>query len=287
MKIPEILKRSSAKAVAFEFFPPRNEQTEGALRRTVSALASYNPLYASMTCGAGGTDYSRTNDAVDILLEHKQLVVMPHITCISVRSRTIKAILDAYKKLGIENIMALRGDIVSGPPGGGSQGCNFSFARDLVAFIKAYDHFAIGVAVYPEGHIEADSLQEDLDYAKEKIDAGADFAVTQMFFDNSYYYDFLKRARKRGINVPIMPGILPLTNIAKVREFASICKATIPRHIDKALSRFAGQPQEMEKVGIELTIRQCQDLTANGVKHLHFFTLNKASVMKEILDAII
>ncbi len=284
MKIPEILKHNSAKGIAFEFFPPRNQQNEEALRRTVTALAGYNPLYASMTCGAGGTDYSRTSQAVDILLEHKQLTVMPHITCISVRSKTIKFILDAYKKLGIENIMALRGDLVSGA---GSQECDFTFARDLVAFIKSYDHFAIGVAVYPQGHIEAGSLQEDLDYAKEKIDAGADFAITQMFFDNSYYYDFLKRIRKRGISIPILPGIFPLTNIVKIKEFASICKATIPRHIDKALSRFSDKPQEMEKAGIEFTIKQCKDLMANGVRQLHFFTMNKASVMKEILDAII
>jgi len=285
MRISEILKRNN-KGVGFEFFPPRSQQAEESLRRAVAALAGYNPLYASMTCGAGGTDYARTSEAVDILLEHKPLVVMPHITCISVHSQTIKSILDTYKELGVENIMALRGDIVCGAETEVVSRRDFCFARDLVSFIKGYGHFAVGVAVYPEGHIETASLQEDLDYTKQKIDAGADFAVTQMFFDNSYYYEFIERARRQGINIPILPGILPLTNINKVKEFASICRTTIPRHIEETLERFSGQPQEMEKAGVEFTIKQCKDLLAHGVEQLHFFTLNKARVIKEILDAV-
>ena len=163
---------------------------------------------------------------------------------------------------------------------------NFSYALNLVKFIKEYGHFCIGVAVYPEGHIETSSLEEDLEYAKGKIDAGADFAITQMFFDNTYYYRLLDRMKKKGINIPVLPGILPLTNIAKVKQFASICRTTIPKNIEDTMANLAKNPQEQEKAGIDFTIKQCRDLAKNGAKKLHFFTLNKPKVIKTILAAI-
>ena len=155
-----------------------------------------------------------------------------------------------------------------------------------MAFIKRYNHFCIGVAVYPEGHIETASLDEDLEYAKQKIDSGADFAVTQMFFDNNYYFRLLERMRKKAITVPVLPGILPLTNIAKVKEFTSICKATIPRRVEEAIMRYRDQLVDMEKAGVDYTIRQCRQLIKNGVKRLHFFTLNKPEIITTILDAL-
>jgi methylenetetrahydrofolate reductase (NADPH) len=284
MKISQIL-TSAKRGVAFEFFPPRSQRSAAALQNTLKALKTYNPLYVSMTCGAGGSSYEATRDAVNILLTEKDLAVMPHLTCISTEPSAVRDILKDYKDLGIDNIMALRGDILPESQEA-NLGGEFKFAKDLIKLIKADGHFDIGAAVYPEGHIEMRSLDEDLKYTKQKIDSGVNFAITQMFFDNKYYYDFLERARSSGINIPILPGILPLTNISKVKEFASISRATVPAQVEEELSRFSGNPKDMQKAGIELTIKQCRDLIDNGHQLLHFFTLNKASVMQEIIDAL-
>ncbi|MFH1857868.1 MAG: methylenetetrahydrofolate reductase [NAD(P)H] [Candidatus Omnitrophota bacterium] len=285
MKISQILKERP-QGVSFEFFPPKTDVGMKTLAETVHALRAHKPLYMSMTCGAGGSAQEKTRDAIDFLLGEKDLVVMPHVTCIGQKRSTIQKLLNEYKEAGIENLMLLRGD----PPQGGTDledpMQEFRYARDLVAFAKAWNHFCIGVAVYPEGHIQTASLQEDLLYAKQKIDAGADFAVTQMFFDNTYFYAMVERMRKAGIAIPILPGILPLTDVAKVKQFASLCRATIPKKIEAAMSRCEGRPTEMEKTGIDFTIQQCRDLIRNGFQKLHFFTLNKVRIFEAILRAI-
>ncbi|MCK5392840.1 MAG: methylenetetrahydrofolate reductase, partial [Candidatus Omnitrophica bacterium] len=143
-----------------------------------------------------------------------------------------------------------------------------------------------GVAVYPEGHIETSSLDDDMNYTKQKIDSGADFAVTQMFFDNNYYYALLDRMEKNNITIPVLPGILPLTDVSKVKQFASICRTTVPKHIEETMARYKNNPADMEKVGIEFTIKQCQDLIKNGAQKLHFFTLNKSKVLEQIIVAL-
>jgi len=285
MKISDILKQNN-KGVAFEFFPPKSEKGRALLIRTVEALKISKPLYTSMTCGAGGTTQGLTQDAVSLLLEEKELEVVPHLTCLDLSPENLKSLLDDYKNKGIDNIMALRGDPPEGVSNFNFLNQDFSYAVDLVKSIKKYGHFCIGVAVYPEGHIEASSLDDDLEYAKQKIDAGADFAVTQMFFDNSHYYRLLDRMQKKGINIPVLPGILPLTDIAKVKQFASICHTTIPKQIEETMASLAGKPQDQEQVGINFTIKQCQDLVKNGVRKIHFFTLNKPKIIKTILEAI-
>ncbi len=285
MKISDILKQSD-KGVAFEFFPPKTEKGRDALLRTVKALRITKPLYASMTCGAGGTTQRATQDAVSLLLEEGGFEVTPHLTCLDLSPDALGALLDDYRDKGVDNIMALRGDPPEGIKNFNFSDQNFPYAVNLVKSIKEYGHFCIGVAVYPEGHIETSSLDEDLEYARQKIDAGADFAVTQMFFDNTYYYRLLDRMKRRGIDIPVLPGILPLTDIAKVKQFASICRTTIPKNIEESMAALAKDPQEQEKAGINFTIRQCRDLMKNGARKLHFFTLNKPNVIKSILEAI-
>ncbi|UCC94728.1 MAG: methylenetetrahydrofolate reductase [NAD(P)H] [Candidatus Omnitrophota bacterium] len=285
MKITTILKQRN-RGVSFEFFPPKSEAGKKSLVTTVRSLKESNPLYISMTCGARGTTQERTKEAVYTLLQEKELEIMAHLTCIGARKSSIESILNEYKEKGIENIMALRGDVPQDVSDFDFSAQDFRYARDLVTFIKKYGHFCIGVAVYPEGHIEMSSLEEDLEYTKQKIDAGADFAVTQMFFDNSHYYALLDRMKKKGITIPVLPGILPLTDVAKVKQFASVCRTTIPQNIEEEMARFSGKPLEMEKMGIEFTIRQCQDLIKKGVEQIHFFTLNKSKTIKAILDAI-
>ncbi|MBU1042965.1 MAG: methylenetetrahydrofolate reductase [NAD(P)H] [Candidatus Omnitrophica bacterium] len=285
MKINEILKRRE-KGVSFEFYPPKTQKGRLALSNTVDLLNKYNPLYVSMTYGAGGGSQEQTKDAVSMLLDYKDLEVMPHLTCIGSCEKDIKKILDGYKAQGIENIMALRGD----PPAGQSDfnfiAKDYSYASDLVRTLKQYNHFSVGVAVYPEGHIESSSLEKDMEFTKKKVDAGADFAVTQMFFDNSYYFSLLERMKKNAISLPVLPGILPLTDVEKVKQFAAICRTTIPLDITMKMEEFRHNPAEMEKIGIDYTIKQCLDLIKNGAKQIHFFTLNKPDIITAIIDGI-
>jgi methylenetetrahydrofolate reductase (NADPH) len=285
MKIIEILKTHD-QGVSFEFFPPKTESGMASLIATAQKLKAYKPLYVSMTYGAAGSTQERTKEATYSLIKEKDFVVMPHLTCIGANIATIKSLLDEYKQNGIKNIMALRGDPPQGLRGFDFKSQALCFAKDLVSFIKGNNHFCIGVAVYPEGHIETKTLDEDLEYTKQKIVAGADFAVTQMFFDNSYFYSFLDRAAKSGVNIPILPGIFPLTDIDRLKKFCSVARTTIPKKIENEMGRFRAKPLEMEKVGIDFTIKQCQDLISRGHKCLHFFTFNKAELIQKIIKAI-
>jgi methylenetetrahydrofolate reductase (NADPH) len=239
-----------------------------------------------MTYGAGGGSQDATKQAVSMLVELKQLEVMPHLTCIGSCEKDIKDILGQYTAQGIENIMALRGDPPQGQQDFDFNSKDYSYACDLVATVKKYGRFCIGVAVYPEGHIETDSLDQDMEFTKKKIDAGADFAVTQMFFDNKYYFGLLDRMHKKGIDIPVLPGILPLTDVGKVKKFASICRSTVPEEIERKMQQYYDDPVEMEKVGIEFTVQQCRDLIKKGIKKIHFFTLNKPDVITAIIEAI-
>lgn len=284
MKITDILKQKK-QGVSFEFFPPKAASGQEKLKQTIKKLKSHNPLYVSMTYGAGGTTQERTKEAVSFLAnQHKELEVMPHLTCIGSEKEAIENLLNEYKALGISNLMALRGDIPEQTKGKISG--EFSYAGDIVAFIKNYGHFCIGVAVYPQGHAESKSLEADIEYTKMKIDAGADFAVTQMFFANSYYYDFMERARAKNITIPIIPGILPLTNLSNVQRFCAGCGVTIPEQVKKQMLRFEGNSSQMLKAGLEITINQCRGLIDNGFKQLHIFTLNKADITSGIIEAI-
>ena len=285
MKIIDILKQRDS-GVSFELFPPKTEKGKSSLAVTIPALKKHNPLYISMTCGALGSKQDRTKEAVDMLLNVGDLEVMPHLTCIDIAPDAVANILDDYKSRGVDNIMALRGDPPLDVEGFDFSKQSFSYAMDLVKLIKQYGHFCVGVAVYPEGHIESSSLDEDIEHTKMKIDAGADFAVTQMFFDNSYFYSLLDRMQKKGISIPVLPGIFPFTDIKKVRQFASICRTKIPASIEEKMEKVVDNPEEMEKIGLEFTIKQCQDLIDNGAKRLHFFTFNKPHIIDTILSAL-
>ena len=285
MKITSILKERD-KGFSFEFFPPKTDKGRLALETTVNALKKYRPLYVSMTYGAGGTSRERTQDAVSLLLKQNDLEVMPHLTCIGAQESEITSILESYKQQGIDNIMALRGDPPQDSAGFDFSCRDFSCARDLVAQIKEFGHFSVGVAVYPEAHIESESLDADMEFTKLKISAGADFAVTQMFFDNSYFFSFLERLKKQKIEIPVLPGILPLTDVLKVKQFASVCRATIPEYIEEKMEKYRDNPSDMEKAGLDFTIAQCRDLIEKGIKKIHFFTLNKPQVMDKILSAL-
>lgn len=282
MKISDILKQRE-KGVSFEFFPPKTEAGMPQFMAVVRELGVHSPLYASVTYGAGGSTQERTIETLRALKRETDLTLMSHLTCVGATREGIDAILREYMELGIENILALRGDPPHGMYETERMTGDFSYAKDLVAFIKGYGRFSIGVAVYPEGHQEAPSLEADIEYAKKKIEEGADFGITQMFFDNSYYWGLMDRALKKGITVPILPGIMPITDIEKIRKFASFCGATIPAWIDKEMAGAEGSPEEMFKRGVAIAVKQCRDLISNGVGQLHFYTLNKSGAVGEIL----
>lgn len=285
MQIREILK-STDKGISFEFFPPKTDQGKKDLLTVVKNLSTYDPLYASITYGAGGTTQERTKELLYLLKEETDLTLMSHLTCIGSTRDSMDALLQEYIDHSIENILALRGDppqdVLDFAPTKGE----FTYAIDLVTFVKQYDYFSISVAVYPEVHAEASSAEADLEYAKQKIDAGADFAITQMFFDNTYLYNFLDRAHKKGISIPILPGIMPITDLNKIQKFASFCKATIPKAVQDRMSGVLDKPEEMKKIGIDLAIEQCQDLLDNGIRYLHFYTMNRSDIVSNIIDAL-
>ncbi len=288
MKIGEILKKVKH-SISFEFFPPKTKEGEDALCETIKELEYIKPTFVSITYGAGGSTRERTIRVVKRIHQETDLTVMAHQTCIGHTKKEIIDILSEYKKIGVQNILALRGDIPQGqeetfvfPP----DGCRY--ANELVELIRENfgDWFSIGVAAYPEGHPESPNLERDIYYFKKKVEAGAEFAITQMFFDNRFFYDFLERVEKVGINIPIIPGIMPITNFKQIRKFALMCGATIPEELVKKLEAVEDKPEEVEKIGIEYAVKQCEDLLKNGAKGLHFYTLNKSKATIQIYERI-
>ncbi len=285
MKIAEILKHRK-KGFSFELFPPKTEAGMVSFLKVVRELSLYNPLYVSVTYGAGGSTQERTLATLRAIRENSNLTVMSHLTGIGATRASMDALLKTFQAEGIENILALRGDPPQDDPGFDPSGGEFPYGRDLTAFVRGYHAFSIAVAVYPECHLESPSREADLEYTKEKVDAGADFAITQMFFDNRYFFEFRERAEKRGIALPIFPGIMPITDLAKVKKFASFCGATIPPWIEEKMAPFLDKPEEMEKVGVEIAIRQGEDLLDQGVSYLHFYTLNRSEAVVKIVKAL-
>jgi methylenetetrahydrofolate reductase (NADPH) len=208
---------------------------------------------------------------------------MPHLTCVEQSQQDLDNILKDYKRNGVENVLALRGD----PPRGTKEFIphpeGFCYASDLVRLVVTVGGYSIGVAVYPEGHIEAPDLETDMHYTKQKIDAGADFAITQMFFDNRFYYHFMERAERAGITIPIIPGIMPITDIERIKQFGQMTGATLPKSIAGPMEK-AASPEEALKLGVEFATKQCEDLRQNGVKYFHFYTMNHSRAVTEIVN---
>lgn len=285
MRIGDILRKND-KGFSCEFFPPKTDKGKEQLRAVAKEMSALKPLYVSVTYGAGGSTRDKTKETVFMLKNENGLNVMPHIACLGARKEEIDALIQSYMKGGIDNILALRGDAPKDTKDFDPSIGPFPHAIDLVRFIKWFRGFSIGVGVYPEGHQEARSLDADLDYAKGKVDMGADFCITQMFFDNAYFYDFRERAEKRGIKIPIIAGIMPITDFNKTKEFASFCKTTIPGKVAGRMAPVLDNPDEMRKIGIEAAIEQCGDLIENGVRYFHFYTLNRHGTAKEIVESL-
>jgi methylenetetrahydrofolate reductase (NADPH) len=271
---------------SFEFFPPKTEEGRRALLRTVEDLRPLEPGFVSVTYGAGGSTRDRTVDLVR-QIRTTGLETMAHLTCVGHSKDELAPLVDEILGLGVENILALRGD----PPAGSREFIpaegGFRYAAELVRFIRERDHhLCIGGAGYPEGHVETLSRDDDLRHLKAKVDAGLDFVITQLFFDNAFYFDFVERARHIGINVPIVPGIMPITNIEQMERFVRLCGATVPMRLVLQLERYREDPEAVVQLGVAHATVQCMELLQRGVPGIHFYTLNKSPATRLIVSAL-
>ncbi|MEN3028739.1 MAG: methylenetetrahydrofolate reductase [NAD(P)H] [Aquificaceae bacterium] len=285
MKIGELLRRGQF-SISFEFFPPKTAEGEEELFQTIYSLQELAPTFVSVTYGAGGSTRDRTKRVVKRIHEETRLTTMAHLTCIAHTREELFNILKEYRETGIENILALRGDRPAGDFSPPQEACTYAY--QLVSFIREQfgSWFSVGVASYPEGHPESPNMDWEVKYFRKKVEAGADFSITQMFFDNRYYYEFVELCQKAGINIPIIPGIMPITNFRQVQKFASMCGADIPQSLIEKLEPYADNPEETLKIGVDFAIGQCLDLIEKGVPGLHFYTLNKSRATLMVYEGI-
>ncbi len=261
---------------SFEFFPPKTEEGVRKLYATIEELAALDPSFVSVTYGAGGSTRELTVELVGRIKKEIGLEAMAHLTCVGHSRQELAAILDRLQAAGIENVLALRGD----PPRGQTQfvrpADGFGYASELVRFIRPRYSFCLGGASYPEGHPESADKETDLQHLKGKVEAGVDFLITQLFFEADCYFDFARKARAAGITVPIVPGIMPVTNIAQLERFTSMCGATIPAALRQRLDKVKDDEEAVIAEGIEWAITQCRELLAGGAPGIHFYTLNRS-----------
>ena len=284
MKIKDILKIKHP-AISFEFFPPKSPENENILYETMDSLKGMNPDYASVTFGALGTTSDKSLEYAIEVTKHLDTSVMMHLTCVGFDNDTIDNILSELKDNNIENILALRGDIPADKVDL-VKSRKFQHASDLVTYIKNKDEeaFCIGGACYPEKHPESVSMDKDIENLKIKVDTGVDFLVTQLFFDNDMFYRFRDRIAQEGINLPIVAGIMPITNYKQIVRFTDMCSTSIPQ---KVIDRIADKSdEETAKIGIDIAAEQSNNLIKNGVDGLHYYTLNKSVSTLKVLERL-
>jgi len=292
MKITEIVQKKKP-TISFEFFPPRNEAAANELYSAITALESYRPDFVSVTYGAGGTTRDLTHDLVAKILTETDIPVVPHLTCVCHKEHEVQEILEKYAEVGVDNILALRGDLPRGKEDYDRHQDDFYYADDLVKFLKKFNEsgahprggFDIGVAGFPEGHPETPNRMKEMDYFKAKIDAGADYICTQLFFENADLYDFRDRCSLAGIDVPIVAGIMPLQSKKGMVRMAELAAgARYPAKLLRGLEGVEGD--NISEFGRDYAIEQCQDLIANGIDGLHLYTLNKSQQTIQVLEGL-
>lgn len=273
---------------SFEFFPPRNEEAAAQLERTISELKALQPTFVTVTYGAGGTTREKTLDIVSRIKRESGIEAMAHLTCVGSTQEELQQVLARLVDSGIDNILALRGDPPKGETAFTAVEGGFSYASELVAFIrKNYgERISIGGAGYPEKHVECANPAVDLARLKHKVDQGLDFITTQLFFDNRVYFEFVERARAIGITVPIIPGIMPISNASQVERFTVACGATLPFKLAAELDRRRNDPQAVHQLGVAHGTAQCVDLLMGGAPGIHFYTLNRSTSTAEIFAAL-
>jgi methylenetetrahydrofolate reductase (NADPH) len=289
MRIPEIIKKSSP-GVSLEFFPPKTEKGWPGFLQTAEKLQVLNPLFVSVTYGAGGSTQNNTLEICSQLIKKCGFEVMPHLTGVAAEVEKIDDFLKALQPLGIENVLALRGDRPSDFTGTDEElFAAFPYASDLAKYIDShFPELAIGVAGFPEAHFESPSIDSDLDVMRQKVESGADFIITQLYFDNRVYFDYVQRLHERGIDIPVIPGVLPIRNLGSLRFILDLCNAKIPGQLMNALlnADAEGGNDAVYRVGVEFAKKQIRNLLENGAPGVHLYTLNKADMCLEVMDGL-
>jgi methylenetetrahydrofolate reductase (NADPH) len=273
---------------SFEFFPPKTDDGVRQLFQTVEALRPLGPAFVSVTYGAGGSTRQRTVELVTRLKRETEIEAVAHVTCVGSSRQELEHVLDEIAGAGIQNVLALRGDPPQGQKVFEPHPEGFRYASELVAFIREEKRwtFCIGAAAYPEGHVETRDLSRDLANLKAKVDAGADFLVTQLFFHNHHYFRFVERARAAGIASPILPGVMPFTNVEQIERFTAMCGAQIPQALRAAMEVRRGDPEAALQLGVAYASLQCADLLRRGAPGVHFYTLNRSPSTRAIVAAL-
>jgi methylenetetrahydrofolate reductase (NADPH) len=271
---------------SFEFFPPKTDEGRRTLEGTLEVLKGDDPDYVSVTYGAGGTTRNSTVDITKSIKQDLGIEAMAHLSCVGEPAERLVEILGDIDSGGIENVLALRGDPPRGEtkwrphPGG------LSYSVELIRLIRERFDFCVGAACFPEVHPDAPDRESDLRYAREKVEAGASFLITQLFFDNELYFNFIEDARRAGIDVPIVPGIMPITNYGQIKRFTEMCGASIPDELTAELDGRADDPEAVAELGVAYATLQCSDLLARGAPGIHFYTLNRSPSTRAILAAL-
>ena len=272
---------------SFEFFPPKTDAAAQGLMQTVRDLRElHEPDFISVTYGAGGSTRGRTIELVSRIQSELSTTAMAHLTCVGHSRAELADLLKRFESRGIDNVLALRGDAPDPEQGFVPNADGFAHASELAEFIRDHSKISIGGACYPEQHPESGSREDDLRWTKHKVESGTQFLISQLFFDNESYFDFVDRARDAGIQVPIVPGIMPITNVKQIERFTKMCGASIPHALNERLQRFAEDAPSVMAIGIEHAIRQCRSLLDAGAPGVHFYTLNKSHATRSVLAAI-
>jgi methylenetetrahydrofolate reductase (NADPH) len=287
MRIDEILGREDRPIFSFEFFPPKTDKGEENLFRALRELGPLAPDYVSVTYGAGGSTREKTIEIVARIKDDFGLEAMAHFTCVNATVEELRRTLDQMRDAGLENVLALRGD----PPDGGDRWTKtdggLEYSRELIELLRdEYPEFAIGAAAFPETHIHATSAEDDLRFLKAKVDAGARFLVTQLFFDNAHYFSFVERARALGIDAPIIPGVMPITSLDGIKRMTSLSGSELPATLERELEARRGDDEAVAELGVAYATLQCSDLLAGGAPGIHFYTLNRSPATRAILSAL-
>lgn len=267
--------------ISFEVFPPKTDSAFDSIERSVRELAAFNPDFMSVTYGAGGGTSKYTVKIASLLKNRLDTTALAHLTCASTTKADITRMLDTLKSENIDNILALRGDL----PENFSerQGDYYTYASELVSEIKNYGYFDVGAACYPEGHPESNGLDDDISHLKIKTDCGADFLITQLFYDNEVFFSFMDKIRGRGISVPVFAGIMPITNIKQIDRIISLSGTKLPAEVTAFLSKYRDNPEDLKKAGLDFAVKQISELCENSVEGVHIYTMNKPEVAETIL----
>lgn len=281
MKISDIL-REDKTTISFEVFPPKTTANFESVKKAALGVAALHPDYMSVTYGAGGSNRGNTLHIAEEIQKAENVTTIAHLTCVGAGKEDIRTALSEMKEAGIENILALRGDRPKDFDGDPFK--EYHYASELVATIKEYGGFCVGGACYPEGHPDSTNKKEDIKNLKKKVDAGCEFLTTQMFFDNNIFYSFLYKAREAGILVPVIPGIMPITRANQVENAVRLSGCNVPERFRSIVDCFGENPAAMQQAGIAYATDQIIDLIANGIRHIHVYSMNKPEVAKGILD---